>query len=69
MFVFVQVLLGWQLADRAAGYRASNSAVMFIVDLIPIFALNHASEMISAAGVGDFQLLSQVCFPFSLSPL
>ena len=62
--VFFWVLLGWQFAERAVGYRTSSSLPQFIVNLHPTMAIAHASELITHSGVGDFQLLSGVRLGF-----
>ena len=61
---FIFVLLGVQFAERASGYRMDGSLQQFVFNLHPTIAMAHASELLHAAGVGDFQLLHGVRFGF-----
>lgn len=68
MHVFIFVFAGFQMADRATGYQTSSSASQFFINLVPTFALAHASEILTHAGVGDFTLRNQVIAPL-VAPL
>ena len=64
LLIIIQVLLGWQFADRAVSYRTSSSGAQFAVNLLPVFSLAHASQLMHDAGIGTFQQLSGVRLGF-----
>jgi ABC-type multidrug transport system ATPase subunit len=64
MLIVVMLWLGWQFAQAALGYRTSAGATQFFVNIFPTWAMNHASELISNAGVGDFKTMSGVRLGF-----
>lgn len=64
LLAFVLVILGWQFADRATGFRVSSAPHQFFINLVPTFALAHASELLTHGGIGDFSQRSGVSFTF-----
>ena len=54
LLVFVFWFLGWILAERAVGYGTGSSAFVFFCNLLPIFAISHAAEVLTHAGLGNF---------------
>lgn len=60
LLIFVFVLLGWQFASYALGYRVSSTGGYWFLAVHPVFALGHCSDILSFAGIGDNRLLSGV---------
>ena len=56
--------VGWQTADRATGYETSSSGAQFFINLMPTFALSHAAELLTHAGVGDITERNQRALGF-----
>jgi len=65
MHVFIFVFAGWQTADRATGYSTSSTGPQFLLNLVPAFALAHASEILTQCGVGDATLRNTVSLTFA----
>jgi len=65
LLVFVFVLMGWQLAEKATGYDASSSGYQFVINILPTFAMSHISEILSHSGIGTISQLNIVPLSFT----